>query len=504
MSEQSIEARLAQAIELEQRAQEKLMAAEAKESAARMTLLEAEEKLRQADEKLALLPSPERQEELARLAFEDELTGLPNHNTMVRQIDFNIKQVVRYGRSTALLAIDLDRFRLLNETLGFSAGDGLLIQVAERLRAQMRVSDVLARRGEDEFLLLLSHLGDTDEEITKPELDQVSSRAEHVATRLMEKLREPFSIKGQPLHVSVSIGISLAPGDASSADELLEHADAALYSAKELGGGRIEIYSRELQERLTRRLTLENQLASALRAGEFFLHYQPIYLLDSREVVGVEALIRWEHPLRGTLGPAEFLQVSEETGLIIPLGRWILQEACRQLATWRSMGFDLYLDINLSPRQLLTADISNDILATLQRHMLVGRDLVLDVSEKTFMMDERIRVVLEELGRSGVRTAIDDFGTGVSNLPSMKLGRTKVLKLHSTFVSGIPNNRRDLSVCVAAIQLAASLNMESLAEGIETQEQFQFLWNNGCRLGQGYYLSAPVAPSAIPALLRSR
>ncbi len=501
--EHSIEERLARAIELEKQARETLALAQEKELQAERILKQAEEKLRQAEDwmRRGPLEGPS-DEELTRLAFEDHLTGLPNHNTMLRQVDFNVKQVVRYGRSTALLAIDVDRFRLLNETMGFAAGDALLIQLAERLRREMRDSDLLARRCEDEFLLLLSHLGESGEKNTH--YDEVATKARQVADRLVESLQCPFSIKGHPLHISISIGISTAPGDATTSEELMEHADAALYSAKEMGGGRVEVYNRELQDRLTRRLTLENQLASGLRSKEFRLHYQPIYLLESREPVGVEALLRWENPLRGMVAPGEFLQVTEETGLIVPLGRWVLARACRQLAEWKQMGFELYVNVNLTARQLLTADLCQEILATLDRENLSGPDLVLDVTEKTFAMDDRIRSVLEELGKHGIRVAIDDFGTGSTNLPKMRLGRTRILKLDSGFVAGIPGQRQSLSVCVAAIQLASSLNMESLAEGIETEQQFRYLCNNGCRLGQGHYLCPPLEASELPRALTQR
>lgn len=468
-------------------------------------LQEAEERHRQADELLAEAEEKLRQAaELQPQTHEDQLTGLPNAAVLRHHLDFMVEQVNRYGRSAALLAVDLDRFRFINEALGFRTGDELLRQVAERLKSMMRGSDVVARAGEDEFHVLLSELSsDNDKYKPAEELrNLIKSRAEAVAKRVLDALAKPYEIQGQTLHLSSSIGLSLAPGDALSAEEMLEHADAALYSAKELGRARCQVYSEDIQERLRRRLLLENQLHTGLREGQFKLFYQPIVLLDSREVVGVEALVRWDHPEMGRLMPREFLPIAEESGAIVPLGDWILGEACSKLKQWRNDGMNLFIDVNLSPRQLLQADMAATFLKTVEDSALRAKDVMVDVGEHVYTLDPRVRAVLDELGESGVRIAIDDFGTGLSNLKAIRLTQTKIIKLDSTFVAGIPANRQYLSICVAVVRLAASLNMRSLAEGIETEKQYEYLHKNECHLGQGFYFSPPVEPEKIPALVR--
>ena len=466
------------------------MSPEEKLALAEERLQQADERFRQAEELMLqaqeiLARTQARDEEAQRLAYVDQLTGLPNLNHVRQVLDFNLKQAHRYERTSALLSIDLDRFRIINEALGFKTGDELLVLVAERLQGIVRESDLLARRGEDEFLLLLSELHE-------------SSQAELVARRVLELLHdEPFVVQGQPLHVGASLGISLCPDDAKSTQEMLEHADASLYCAKEQGRGRFQVYSEGLQQQLRRRLVVENCLFEALERSELSLLYHPIVDLTSREVVGVEALLRWTHPELGEVSPGEFLPVAEESALIVPIGDWVLRESCRQLKAWKELGLDMFIDVNLSRRQLLHADMASAFLRVLEEAQLDGRDIVVDVSEDHYTSDPRVRSVLADLGLGGVRIAIDDFGTGLSSLKTIRLSQTKILKLDSTFVAGIPGNRQYLSICVAVIRLAESLNMRSLAEGIENEKQFEYLRKNECHLGQGFYFCQPMPAEQV-------
>lgn len=467
------------------------MSPEEKLALAEERLAQAEERFKEAEElMLRAQELHEKAEAAQKLAYEDQLTGLANLNQLRQVLDFNLQQVLRYQRTTALLVIDLDRFRIINEALGFRAGDELLLQVADRLRTTVRGSDLLARKGEDEFLILLSELNE-------------ARQSELVAQRVIDLLHAPFTVQNQPLHVGASVGISLSPTDARTTQEMLEHADAALFCAKEEGRGQYRAYSDGLQQRLRRRLLLENQLHEALEQQQLRLLYHPIVDLTTREVVGVEALLRWSNETLGTVSPAEFLPVAEESGLIVPIGDWVLQECCRQMKLWKQAGVDVFVDVNLSRRQLLHADMATSFLETVRAAEIEGRDLVVDVSEDHYTGDPRVRSVLADLGQGGVRIAIDDFGTGLSSLKSIRLSQTKILKLDSTFVAGIPQNRQYLSICVAVIRLAESLNMRSLAEGIETEKQFEYLRKNECHLGQGFYFSRPVPAEEVADLVRS-
>lgn len=446
-------------------------------------------------------------QETHKLAFEDHLTGLPNLNILRQYVDMNLKQVFRYHRAAALLVIDLDRFRVINDALGFGAGDELLRQVAERLKSTIRDSDILGRKGEDEFCILLTQI---DEEVTADQAlhdrqrAQLGDRARHVASRVAEVLGPPFEVQGQRIHVFASVGVSLCPGDAENAQQLFEHADVALSYAKEQGRSRAQVFSPELQELRMQKLVLENQVRLAHADGQFLLHYQPIVELSSRNIVGVEALLRWNHPQIGLLHPRDFLAVLEETGLIIPLGEWVLKEGTRQLSEWTSLGLELFVTMNFSPRQLLQADLIPNLLNVLGENKIEPRQLVVEIAESTAttMDPERMSRVLNELGEVGVRVAIDDFGTGLTSMKTLRLEHTRLLKLDRTFVAGIPAERASMSVCLATIRLAATLNMKSLAEGVETERQCNYLSKNECDLGQGFFFSPPVSAAEIPELVR--
>lgn len=446
-------------------------------------------------------------QETHKLAFEDPLTGLPNLNILRQYVDMNLKQVFRYHRAAALLVVDLDRFRVINDALGFQAGDNLLRQVAERLKSVVRESDILGRKGEDEFCILLTQIDEDlsqDPDLRERQRATLGDRARHVAQRVAEVLAPPFELQEQKVHVFASVGVSLCPGDAENAQELFEHADVALSYAKDQGRSRAQLFSPELQELRMQRLVLENQVRVAAAEHQFILHYQPIVELSSRNIVGLEALLRWNHPQIGLLHPRDFLPVLEDTGLIIPLGEWVLKESTRQLGVWTAEGFDLFMTINFSPRQLLQADLIPYLMDVLGESKIEPRHLVVEIAESatTTMDPERMSRVLNDLGSAGVRVAIDDFGTGLTSMKTLRLEHTRILKVDRTFVAGIPTERASMSVCLATVRLAATLNMKSLAEGVETERQCNYLTKNECDLGQGFFFSPPLPAEEIPELIR--
>ncbi len=475
--------------------QEKLALAESRHKMAQKALQEAERLHQQAQQlmEIATQRLSARAESSGveeRLSYQDPLTGLASVQLLHRVLEFNTAQSNRYGRACALLALDVDRFHLINEQYGFQFGDEVIRLLADRLRGVTRGSDMLARKGEDEFLILLSEVGSPPR--LRESKGKVQERLARIAFRFLETVRQPMEIQGQKLVVEASAGGSLCPGDAQDHEDLLPHADAALFSAKESGRGRVEIYNPELRQRLTKRLTLENQLRSAVVAGEFRLLFLPIVHLESGQIVGGESLLRWEHPLRGTLAPPEFLDVAEECGIIAEIDRWVLMHSCHHLAQWREAGLDLFVDVNFSIRHLLSQGITIELLKVLEEFGLNEDDLVIDVPESAFAHDERVQDVVRELGVHNIRIAIDDYGQEVSNLKMLRLSKTKILKIARELVEGVPDDRNHLSLCVAAIKMAGGLNQQSLAEGVETHDQYRFLLTNGCLLAQGYYFSPPV------------
>lgn len=483
--------------------EEKLELAESRYKMAQKALLEAERLHQQAQQLMhiatqRLSARAESSGVEERLSYQDPLTGLASVQLLHRVLEFNTAQSNRYGRACALLALDVDRFHLINEEYGFQFGDALLRKLADRLRAVTRGSDMLARKGEDEFLILLSEVGSPPNK--RETREQVEERLARIAFRFLETVRKPMEIEGHTVTVDASAGVSLCPGDAQNHDDLLAHADAALFSAKESGRGRVEIYNPELRQRLTRRLNLENQLRSAVVAGEFRLLFLPIVHLEFGQVVGGEALLRWEHPLRGTLAPAEFLDVAEESGIISDIDRWVLLHACHHLAQWRQAGLDLFVDVNLSIKHLLSNGMTIELLKILEEFGLNQEDLVIDVPEASFANNERVQEVVRDLGAHNIRIAIDDYGQEVSNMKMLRLSKTKILKIARELVAGVPDDRNHLSLCVAAIKMAGGLNQQSLAEGVETHEQYRFLQQNGCLLAQGYFFSPPVDSSEFVQL----
>ncbi|MBI3929241.1 MAG: EAL domain-containing protein [Armatimonadetes bacterium] len=464
-----------------------------------------ESRLREASKKIEELSSAvgEWNQESRRLDLEDPLTGLPNLKLMRQYVDFLIRQVQRYERPGALLLMDLDGFQLVNDALGFQAGDELLVRVAERLQSILRDSDVLARRGEDEFLLLLSEL---NLEAGAP-ADRVRSLVEIVARRVLAAITHPFEIQSQKFYITASIGVSICPLDAGTTDEVLEHADTALNRAKERGRGRFHFYTADLQQRQKARLSLENEIRLALQANQFLLLYQPILELgsDGGRMVGVEALLRWRHPARGLLGPEHFLHAAEETGLILPVGDWVFDEVSRQMQRWLRSGLELFAAINLSARQLRHGQVARALLSSLTAANVPPGLIIVDVAEGLNALNaELIAGVSVELGKAGVRIAIDDFGTGLSSLKQLHLGPTNILKIAHSLLAGCPEDPDSSRVLLGVIGLAQALGVLPLAKGVERRAQARFLAQNRCRLAQGYYFSGPVEADLVTSFADMR
>jgi diguanylate cyclase (GGDEF)-like protein len=432
----------------------------------------------------------EAEKRIEYLATHDSLTGLPNRESFNQLLHFAIEGARRYERKFAILFIDLDRFKTINDSLGHGAGDVLLVEIAKRLRHCLRASDVVARLGGDEFVVILEH----------GERHQV----ERVANSLLAALSRPLDLCGHECYTTASIGIALFPGDGSDALTLTKNADVAMYLAKEDGKNACRFFTREMKTQTVERLRLEANLRHALERNEFSLDYQPKIDLASGQISGVEALVRWMHPELGTLQPAQFISIAEDTGLIVPLGRWVLREACAQGMAWQRMGLPLMpIAVNLSPRQFADERLLQDIDEALQDTGLPAKLLQLEVTESMVMQNVgRATKLLEEVRRRGIRVAIDDFGTGYSSMSLMKQLPIDTIKIDRSFVRDLPSDCEDQAIAQAIICMGKALGMTVVAEGVETQAQESFLRNHACDEVQGYLFSRPVAADAMAELLR--
>ena len=446
--------------------------------------------------------------ETQRLAFQDSLTGLPNLNLIRQYLDFTVKQVQRYQRASALLIVDIDRFKLINDSMGMKAGDELLMKVAERLQSAIRESDALGRKGEDEFLILLSELFTGDESVSPEQKTQmIRQNIAIVVNRISEGLSRPFVIQGQKFYVRASIGVSVCPNDADTSQAMLEHADSAMYHAKESGRGRCVFYNSELHKRQERRLAMDSQLRLAMEKGEFALLYQPIIEITKGkgQIVGVEALLRWNHRIDGMLAPASFLSIAEETGVIVQLGQWVCRQACWQLRQWLSQGANLFVAFNVSTRQMLQADLSEVILGSVEEFGLQPGLVFVEIREGSNVEEvDLIERVVSNLGKSGIRVAIDDFGVGYSSLSRLDLQHIQFLKIDPSLVSGSQQDKAKANICEAAVRLAQSLEIKPLAEGVETLAQAKFLAKIGCQFMQGYHIHEPCTADEMTRLLAER
>ncbi|MFO0473146.1 MAG: putative bifunctional diguanylate cyclase/phosphodiesterase [Pseudomonadota bacterium] len=428
-------------------------------------------------------------QELARI---DSLTGLPNRNMFLAEIERAIARTRRHGLPFAVCFIDLDRFKSINDTLGHAAGDQLLREMAGRLRGVLRTTDLVARLGGDEFVVLLEGTaGVADLGV--------------IGNKMLAALSEPLTLGPALVQLSGSIGISCHPADGDDAATLLRNADAAMYQAKSRGKNNVQIYTSQLAEEASRAFELESQLRLALAREELLLHFQPKIDLASGRLCSVEALLRWNHPLRGAVSPGDFIPLAEERGLIVPIGRWVVQAACRQIRSWRDAGFTpVPVAVNLSARQFASDTLVADIEDALTRYDVSPSELEFELTESALMAEpDRAAEVLERLGRMGIGIAIDDFGTGYSSLSYLKRFRARQVKIDRSFIHGLPGDRDDVAITQAVIAMAHSLGLGVVAEGVETSDQLETLRAMGCDQAQGFLLGRPMPAGQLQALLRA-
>jgi diguanylate cyclase (GGDEF)-like protein len=423
---------------------------------------------------------------LAELALKDELTGLPNRALLLDRLDGALRRLHRADDAMlALLFIDLDRFKVFNDSLGHAAGDELLVQVARRLEQVVRPADAVARFGGDEMVVLCEQLAHVGEAVV-------------VARRIIEALAQPFEVAGREHFVTVSIGIApVERAEGIRPEDVIRDADAAMYRAKAAGGGSFELFDQRMREEAVERLSLETELNLALRRGELEVHHQPMLDLEGR-LVGCEALVRWSHPERGSVPPSAFIPIAEETGLIVPLGAFVLDVACRDLKGWldrHEVPPDFRTSVNVSSRQLQQAGFVACVAETLARHRLPAARLCIELTESVLMQEApAVSEAVDGLHRLGVELAVDDFGTGYSSLVYLRRFPIDVLKIDQLFVAGLEDNEADRSIVVALVGLARSLGMVAVAEGVETPAQLALLRELGCHRAQGH-LWSPALPA---------
>jgi diguanylate cyclase (GGDEF)-like protein/PAS domain S-box-containing protein len=432
------------------------------------------------------------EERLRFLAHHDTLTELPNRALLLERLQRDLAAAGSAKRKLGVLFLDLDRFKIINDTLGHDTGDAMLRQLSERLLHRLRPNDSIARFGGDEFVLLINDIKSVDE---------LASLAE----RMLIALLPPFDIHTTALHVTASVGISVYPDDGEDSGTLLKHADAAMYRAKEMGGNTFQFYSAEMGSHAMKRLTLENDLRMALDRGEFVLHYQPQIDIESGRVVGVEALLRWNHAERGLVGPLDFIPLLEETGLIVAVGRWVLESALAQLAEWHRAGWpSLSVAVNLSSHQFHEPELAERLADYLRTYALPARCVELEITESTLLQHiPATTATLEKLSQHGLGIALDDFGTGYSSLSYLRRFPIDTLKIDRSFVRDIPADSNAAAITRAIVVMAQSLQLRLVAEGVELEQQRDFLRSLGCSTMQGYLFSKPLDAAAMTRYLQT-
>jgi diguanylate cyclase (GGDEF)-like protein/PAS domain S-box-containing protein len=426
------------------------------------------------------------------LAYYDPLTHLPNRSLLAERFDLAAALARRHGRQLALMFIDLDRFKQVNDTLGHVLGDNLLRAVARRFGACIRSSDTLARLGGDEFIVLLADLHQADE-------------AALVARKCVDALTAPIELSSHELRITPSIGIAVYPQDGETLDDLIKSADTAMYEAKDGGRNTYRYYTGDMNARLCERAQLEKDLRVGIDRGEFVLHFQPQIEIASGRILALEALVRWQHPQRGLIAPDRFIPVAEETGLIVALGEWILGAACRQNALWQKAGLPaVRVAVNLSGEQLRRDGLYSAVTAALSAGEMAPQQLELELTESLLIHDiERNLRLLADLKALGVHLAVDDFGTGYSSLSYLKRFPVDRLKIDRSFVRDLVADAEDRAIAATVIAMGHRLGLRVVAEGVETHQQLEFLRREGCDEGQGFLFSRPVPAEAVPELLRA-
>ncbi len=420
-------------------------------------------------------------ERARHLATHDQLTGLANRPLFHDRLTQAVSSARRSSQKLAVLFVDLDGFKSINDTLGHAVGDGLLRGIARRVASCLRETDTAARLGGDEFAILLTNLG--------TELD-----AAMVARKLLATLGEPLQFRQQSTTIRCSVGIATFPRDAQDAEALLKRSDTAVYHAKQRGGNRFDFYTEDMNAAIERRVALEERLRTALDQNEFLVHYQPQFDLTRGRIIGAEALLRWKHPELGLVAPYHFLPIAEETGLIVPLGDWILRSACEQNARWNKAGHrGLRVSVNVSSQQFLEPGLADVVKSALEESGLAPISLELEITESSLLRDVEVTVnTLRRLKDLGVRLAIDDFGTGYSSLAYLKRLPIDVLKIDQSFIRALTTDPADATITQTIVQLAAGLNLSTIAEGVETLEQLLLLGSYGCSRMQGFLFGKPV------------
>jgi diguanylate cyclase (GGDEF)-like protein/PAS domain S-box-containing protein len=441
------------------------------------------------------------EQQLAHQAFHDPLTDLPNRTLFMDRVGHGLSRLDRRGKALAVLFIDLDRFKLINDTMGHEKGDWLLQEIGRRLLAGLRPGDTAARFGGDEFTLLLEDLNGVED-------------AKAITDRLIDSLQAPMEFEGRDLEITSSVGVAMSFSAHDRASDLLRNADIAMYRAKNKGKARYEIFDTKMSAAALERLQLEIELRQAVKWGQLRLMYQPLIDLDTEKVIGTEALVRWDHPDRGTISPADFIPIAEESGMILAIGKWVLREACRQARDWQlrfPSPHPLKMSVNLSARQFQGPDLVAQVAAILEETGLAAECLELEITESAVMEDAEATVqTLEQLKKLGVKLAIDDFGTGYSSLAYIERFPLDVLKIDRSFVAQIGKNGKtglanDRSVVMQAVQtLGHGLGISITAEGIETTEQLAELRDMGCAIGQGFFWAKPLSSSDLGVLLQEK
>lgn len=417
-------------------------------------------------------------ERLAHQAIHDPLTGLPNRLLFVDRLRRALAAGDGHGH-TAVLFLDLDHFKVVNDSLGHSAGDRLLVTIADRLRAAVRPDDVVARFGGDEFVVLCQRVPD-------------ARAAAEVADRIAAAVARPVTLTEGEVYVTVSVGIALSGADLDTPDTMLQHADAAMYSAKDRGRARVEMYESGSRDRAVRYLRTGNELHRALERGELRVFFQPITSLETGRIAGFEALVRWQHPERGLVGPDQFVGLAEETGLVVPIGAWILEQACTQARAWHQQGAPITISVNLSPRQLAEPTLVDTVAGAIERTGIDPELVWLEITESTLVRDAEVAVSrLRALTALGVHLSVDDFGTGHSSMSYLQRFPVEALKVDRSFVDGLGREPEATAICTAVVSLAHALGMRAVAEGVETPEQVAILRTLGCELAQGYLFGRP-------------